>query len=236
MKKIRTLILLVGAMSSLLFSTGFVYGETSNLDSLKEAARLRAQQSAQNVKEAREKAQADIKQLKTNVQERVKQIKDKTKQTAADRIVKQLDHVNVVWTDHFTNVLDRLDEILQKVKTRMAKAKTNDKDVTSVTAAIGKAEMAIANARTAVANQARKTYTVETLSVNTSTSEENQQKNLMAGFREQFKTLHKQLRSDLTTLRDGVIKDTREAVRAAFKALSGIPNVDKEPSNANPNQ
>lgn len=200
------------------------------LDQLKQDAKTRSQQAKDRIKELREQAQEKVKQIKENARQKINQIKDQRKKERADRIVKQLDHVNQVWTDHFSNVLDKLDDVLQRIKTRSEKAAANGKDVSAVNTAIAEAQSKIAAARSAVIEQAKKTYIIDTSAINQTGSEQSQQNNLTSALREQFKKMHDQLKNDLMLLRDGVIKDARAAVKNAFQVLSQVPDLNKEPA------
>jgi len=218
----------------LLFSATFIYAETSNLDNLMSGAKTRSLQVKQQIQQVREQAQNNVKQRKLDLQKKIGQIRDQKKQDAANRIQDQLNHVNQVWTDHFTLVLDRLDAVLQKIKSRAEKALANGRDTSKVTAAIQKAETTIASARTAVADQAKKTYTVDATSITSDASDASEQNNLISKLRTQFKAQKDQLFKDLTSLRDGLMKDAKNDVQSIFQALSQVPNVDKEPE-ASPN-
>ena len=196
----------------------------------------RGSQYQQEIQQIREQALTQIKQLRDNMLLKIGQIKDQRKQQAATKIANQLSHTNEVWTDHMTNVLDRLDAILQKIKSRADKAQANGQDITAITTAINNAESKITAARSAVADQAKKTYVVDTSSITGATSTTSGQNSLVSKLRTQFMSLRDQLFKDLTSLRDGAMKDARQSVQDAFQALSQVPNVDKEPATNQNNQ
>ena len=170
MHKIKKYIYLIGITGFLLLSATFIYAQTPNLDQLKKKAQIRASQASQQIKELRDQAQARVKQIKENLQQKISQIKDKKKQDAANKIASQFDRINKVWTDHFTNVLSKLDAVLQKVKSRAEKAALAGKDVLAVNTAIQKAETTIKSAREAVLEQAKKTYIVDVTAITGDTS------------------------------------------------------------------
>lgn len=200
--------------------------QRKRLEELKKQAQERAKEAAAEIKEARTSAEARVKAAREEGKKRIQELKDTKKREAATKIVAQLDRINKNWTDHFTKVLDRLDAVLQKIKSRAEKAAANGKDVSMVTTAITDAQAKIDAARTAVAAQAQKTYVLDaTVIVEPDTSG---QDNLMAGLRSQFKRLKEQLHKDLTTLRDGAMKDARKAVADVLLKLSNIPGVDGE--------
>lgn len=196
----------------------------------------RIQQGTEKIKQLREQAQVKVQQTKEKVQQKLTKIKDQKKQQLAKKIANQFDHLNQVWTDHFVKVLDHLDLVLQKVQTRTDKASANGKDITAVNTAIETAKTAIATARTAVTAQAQKTYTISDTTIDagvsstTATTTAGQEK-IMQNLRLQFKTAKDQLQKDLFALRDGVIKDARNAVKNALQELTKINGVDQKVKN-----
>lgn len=197
-----------------------------------EAAQERASTTIQNLEKIQQQAQNKIQQVQTKVQEKITEIRDQQKQRLAQQIVNQFDHINQVWTNHFTQLLNQYDVILQKIQNRADKAAANNSDVSTVNSAIQAAQTAIVNARTAVETQAQKTYTVNLTAINnqiTTTSTAAGQNELIKNLKSQFQSIKDQLHKDLFALRDGAMKDARTALQNAFQALSKIPGVDKEP-------
>lgn len=230
MEKISKYILTSGTAAFLLLSFAFVYAQNTRLDTLLNNAKSRSQEAKQQIQQVREQAQTQIKKIREAAKDKISQIKDKKKQETASKIADRLGRINQVWTDHFTNVLDRLDAVLQKVESRTEKASANGKDVSAVKFAIQNALDKISAARTAVASQAQKTYVINAAAVTGTTSTASRQSNLVAGLREQFKALRDQLFGDLKSLRDGPMKNAKTAVQDAIKELSKVPNVDQEPA------
>lgn len=174
----------------------------------REAARKRIETAREEAKKAAETRRAEL-------EDKISKLRDEKKKERATRLNEQMARLNTRWTDHFNNALSRLSEVLSKVELRASKAESNGKDVAAVKTAIQNAKTAIATARTAVETQAKKTYTA------TFTSE----KELGAA----FKAVKEQLKKDLFGLRDGAMKNAREAVQNAHRALKGVPKVDEEP-------
>ena len=219
MKTFNKYILAVGVLVA---SASFVLAQNTSPS--------RLSQSLQEIQQIRSQAQDQIRQIRTEMMTKIDAIKDQVKRTAADRIVARLDHVNQVWTDHFTNVLDKLEDILKKVQSRADKAQANGQDVSAVNIAVQNAESKIVAARSAVADQAKKTYIVDPTKLPGATSSTTSQNSLISKLRDQFKLLRDQLLKDLTTLRDGAMKDARNSVQDAASALSQVPDVDLEPN------
>lgn len=166
--------------------------------------------------EAAREAAKEVAQVKReNLKKRLGEIKDERKKERAARLDEQMNRLNDRWTTHFTNVLNKLEDILGKIQVRADKAAALGKDISAVKTATDSAKAVIASARTAVETQAKKDYTI------TFTSEEQ--------LRAAFKAAKDQLHKDLTALRDGAIKNARSKVQDAARALGGVPKVDEEP-------
>lgn len=178
----------------------------------------------------RAQGQAHAAQMQAMVQQRLASIQDKVKQQLAQHLAGQFDHRNKVWTDHFSQMLDRYAAILQKIQDRASAASASGKDVTTTNVTIQAAQTAIASARTAVAAQAAKTYTLDLSSATTvtaATSTAAGQGQIMQGLRTSFQSLHDILFKDLFALRDGPMTDTRKAMQSALQTLGQIPGVDQ---------
>ena len=209
-------IFIITIVGVLLLSANFIYAEEIK----------RSLKPIQRIEELRTKAQENIKEKREAVKVKMRQIKDTTKQNATDRILNQMEKLNQVWASNFTNVLDRLEAVLEKIKSRKDKALANGKDVSLVIEAITKAEASIDAARVALEIQAQKTYVVDPGTISQETTTQEGQNNLISDFRTQFKALRELLFADLKSLRDGAMKDARDSVKDVIKILSEIPGVD----------
>ena len=175
----------------------------------------KAQEAAKNRLEvAREEVKKTVEARQTELKDKISKLRDKKKRQIVTRLDEQMARLNIQWTDHFSNVLNRLLEILGKIELRTTKAETSGKDVTAVKTAIQNAKAAIETARTAVETQAKKTY-IATFSSET-------------GLGAAFKVVREQLRKDLFGLRDGAMKSAREAVQNSLQALKSVPKVDED--------
>lgn len=176
-------------------------------------------------------AETNVSKMRDNAQKVMSEIRDMQKQRIAQQIDKQITDLNKTWTDHFTNVLNQLEMVLQKIQTRTDKAKTKGRDTSAVDAAILTARTEIQVARDAVTVQAAKTYIIDITAVTTGTttptaSTPKDQEQIMKNLRTQFRAVKDQLQKDLMTLRDGVVKDARSSVQNSLKVLSQVPGVD----------
>lgn len=207
-------------------------------EQIREDFKQEAERVREDLKQRREKAVGAVKQKREEVKQKIEQLRDEQKKKMAAQIVEQFDRINKVETNHFLNVLDRDATILLKIGSRADKATTMGKDVSAVNAAIEKAQVAIDVAKAAVTAQALKTYTVDTAGIPNTTASETttapSEDQTIKAFRDSFRAVHEQLKNDLKTLRNGVIKDSHESVRAALVELKKIPNIDQDtpPSSA----
>lgn len=182
----------------------------------REEAKNQIEQKREEIKST---VQAKREELKTTIEvkrealkERLKVVRDEKKKQAVERIYTTLNAINERMTNHFLSVLDQVEDVLDRVQSRSEKAGANGLDISSAQAAIDEAVRAIEAARTAVREQAARSYSI------TVTDE--------ATLRENAKSAREQLRSDLTAVKD-VVKAARDAVRAAAVALAQIPRVNE---------
>lgn len=172
----------------------------------------------------REEAKSRMETKREEAKQRISNIRDKEKKQKAERLTEQFDKLNTKWTDHFIQLLERYEALLEKIQERAAIAESKGNDTTAVNSAIQSANTAIENARTAVAAQAAKAYAPDAsaLTASAETATESGQSKLIKSLRTEFQALHKALFKDLYALRDGVMKDARSAVQEALQALSQI--------------
>jgi DNA repair exonuclease SbcCD ATPase subunit len=165
------------------------------------------------IQEKREEMKAKIDALKEQLRERLRERISERKRAIVERIYDRINALNERMTDHYMDVLDHLEKVLERIESRTAKAKLNGKDVSKVEEAIQKAHQAINTAREAVKAQAEKIYQPPEI-----TTEEKLK--LDVG------KLRQQLHDDLKAV-EKLVKDARNAVRQAAVALAQIPKVDE---------
>ncbi len=183
-------------------------------------------------------------EIRQMVQERISAIKEKVKQQLAQNLVSLFNRLNQVWTQHFSQLLDRYAAILQKIQDRTTAAAYAGKNITATNSAIQAAQATITSARASVATQAAMIYTPDLSATSTpvtaATSTPQDQEQIMQSLKDAFQTLRQKLFSDLFALRDGPMTNTRSAVQNALKTLeqiSGINQVNATSTEAtSPNQ
>lgn len=162
-----------------------------------------------DAKKAEAKKIIDANRVK--LQEKLKNIKDEAKKTAVQTVDKRFEEINASRLNHFSNVMDQLDKVLQNVGSRMAKVETAGKDVIAVKADITAAQAAIAAARAAIVAQSAKTYPLAI----------NQEKTL----RTDVGKTRQALGSDLKAVQDKV-QAAHNAIKKAATDLAKIQGVD----------
>lgn len=160
----------------------------------------------------RQELQSQIEAKRTELKNRLAKIKDENKKRIVEKVYNQVNELNKRMTDHFLNVLEKLEKVLERISSRAAKAETNGQDISAVKAAINEATDAINAAKTAVQNQAAKVYAP---TINT----ENTLKSDVGKIRQ---ALHNDLMAVQKT-----VKAAQEAVRKAATTLAQIPKVDE---------
>lgn len=146
----------------------------------------------------------------------IDQIKDPAKRSLAIEIINEHQQVNLAWTNYFTDVLNQLDLVLAKIKNQAEMLREKGTDVTKLDTAIANADRAISVARINLGGQISKSYMPNVSKVNPAT--------VTSDLRVQLKLLRDGLLSDFISMKDGSIKDARQAVVLALQALASIPN------------
>lgn len=157
----------------------------------------------QQRKKARELFREKREEFKTRLQE----LKDVRKKTLVERIDTRITTMNTNRTNHFLDVLERLEVILDRIRDKAETAKTNGKDTSELEAAITAASDALSLARSAVAAQAGKEYIIDASSE--------------AGLKNNVGKIISQLRIDLSSTHKAVI-NAKQAVRKAATELAKL--------------
>lgn len=163
------------------------------------------------MEQKREVAREKITEHRDQLKDKLKAVRDERKKQAVERIQDSLTALNERMTNHFSAVLDKIENALERVISRTDKADEAGRDVASARSAIEKAEAAIAAARTAIGNQAGKVYEVTVRA----------EDSLKADVGASRKGLH----ADLTTLKRAV-QAAHQAVREAATTLARVPRLD----------
>ncbi len=187
---------------------------------------------AEQIQARREEFRVDLKEKQDAMQSRIQaaqdafrkklgEIKDERKRQVAERVGENLSKVLTNRIGAFSALIDNIDALLGRVKTRRDKVVTAGGDVSAVNTAIAAADVAVAAARTAVTGLAGKTYVPK---VTTD-----------ATLKTDLGAARDALKKDLLSVQNAV-KAARDAVKAAAVALKAIVGVDsvQEPAMGTP--
>lgn len=179
--------------------------------------------SRESIKEKRDEFRAEVEVKRTELRDRVEarktelreelqKIKDERKKSVVEGIDERLAKINEDRLKHFSNVLDQIAEVLERVVSRTDKAEANGLDVSAVRVVITDARTAIDAGRSAITTQYDKEYKITITDETT--------------LRADVGEIRLALQSDLGDVRDAVVA-ARDSVRKAAVALAQIPRVDE---------
>lgn len=160
----------------------------------------------------RTERQAAMQAHRDTLKAKLQAIKDERKKTAVERIDKNLADLNSRMTTHYANVLDQIDDVLNRVVSRTDTAQANGKDATMARTAIMNAQSVITAARTAVVAQVNKVYSMNITGDTTLKSD--------------VGAARQALHDDLKKVND-TVKAARDAVRQAAMSLAQIKGIDE---------
>lgn len=118
-------------------------------DSFRQEIKTRVQERRQERQENREEFRAQI-----------QTIRDERKREIVEKLNDKLSSVNERATDHWVEVLEKLEGIVARIDTKAQDLEGEGIDISQVEAAITVANNAIATAQSAVSSQAGKTYEI----------------------------------------------------------------------------
>ncbi|MDP3731180.1 MAG: hypothetical protein Q8R34_01650 [bacterium] len=167
------------------------------------------------IKEKRQALQDQIKEKREALKERLQIVKDERKKAVVEKLDQRLDALNEKMTNHFSETLKKMDDLLVRIGERANQAEERGVDVSAVRSAITSASASIEASRAAIAVQAGKTYTI------TITSE--------TGLRQDVGVVRQQLNQALRAVHATVIS-ARESVRKAATTLAQLPKPTPSPS------
>lgn len=158
----------------------------------------------ENVQERLEAAKERVIQNRVRLQNQLQLIQDENKRRVVANIAERIENRNEYWVMHWNNVLERLSSILAKIEDRADRAQQAGLETADLTQTIRSAQTAIADAQTAVNNQASKVYSINITDETT--------------LREDVQEVIDQYKADLETVQSA-IRAARAAVQDCFEAL-----------------
>ena len=167
----------------------------------------RIQELRDELKQKRKEAQELFKEKREEFKTRLQKIKDVRKKTLVEQIDEKISTINKNRADHFLQVLERLEVILDRIRDKAETAQTNGKDTSNLSSAIAAAQDAISTAKSAIITQAGKDYVIDA-------SDEAMLKNAVGKTTSQF-------RKDLRDTHKAVV-DAKQAVRKAASERANL--------------
>jgi hypothetical protein len=152
---------------------------------------------------------------KVKFRDSLSKIKDENKKLSAEKIVNLINEINAKTTTNFSDKVDRIENVLLGIESRIDKAESRGLDVTEVNTEVTKAKDAIASARDAISTEASKVYATDT-----TVSDE-------ASLKAEMKTLRDTFKTDIKTVQEKV-KGARDAVKTVAVTLAKIPKIDDD--------
>lgn len=203
-------------LSSFILFTAISFAqETTTTDTtLQQVEPTQVGQVSENIAERRRLIQQKSAAARERFTKRVAAITDEAKKNAVERINTALETINENKSTRWAAALDKLSEILERIKTKLEALEAEGSDISEATELVTNAEAAIASAITAVEAQAGKTYTLEI-------EDEKTLGQVVRSAIQQFKT---DLRTTLAA-----VTSARDAVRQAARGLAQI-NADSNSS------
>lgn len=190
----------------------------------REELKVKIENKAKEVKDAieanKEKLKKVAEQRKTQLQQKLKNIKDVKKKQAVENVNDKILELNDRTTNHFLDVLTKLERALNNISSRIEKAEASGLAVSSAKTAIVDAQKAIDESKQAVKVQAEKIYSISITTEN----------NLKVDVGKTRQSLHTDLKAVFET-----VKKAREAVHKTATTLAQIPKIKEiktESSNA----
>lgn len=146
-----------------------------------------------------------------DLRERLEKVRDERKRKTVTRIDLRIDAANANVVVALTVTTDQLVHVLDRIASRAAKAEANDVDTAAVERQVATARAAITAARSAIAEQAGRTY------------------DLLIGSEETLRSdvarTRQTAKADLSAVR-AQIQSARDAVARATASLKEIPHID----------
>lgn len=193
-------------------------------EGIKEVQKNKLESMLQNIKEKRamlktqieankEETKIKVEAAKNNLQLGLAKIKNEGKKISTENIVNTIQKLNAKMTETLNDKIDKLENVLVSIDSRISKAEDKDIDVTNVKLEVLKAKESIDKARVIVAEQAKKVYEVNI------TSE--------ANLKTDMKTLRDTFVKDIKTVRDSV-KSVDQRVHDIAVSLAKVPKINED--------
>lgn len=190
------------------------YGLTLQEDLKNKEARESASNSSvrNRIRELIENKKISMEQRREEIKVKLALVSDERKKELAVKIEEKMASISAKRTQNMSETLEKLQTILDSIKTKAGTLKQQGKDTAALDSAITNAENALANASAAVQTQAEKVYKIPISDDQT--------------LKQNIGQVIKQLQQDLKETHQAVVNAKQTVVKAA-KELSRISNAVK---------
>lgn len=161
----------------------------------------------------REEVKTKVEEMRIKFKEDLSKIKDEKKKLSSEKILDIIQDLNERLTSNLSEKIDKIENVLVSIESRISKAEEKGLDVTKAKAEAEKAKTAIETARKAVSAQSGKVYEVN---VTTEVTLKADMKKLRDLFRADMKVVYEK------------IKFAHMAVKNTAEALAKVPRVDDD--------
>ncbi len=171
----------------------------------------RREEFKNKLEEQKDVMKAKIEAEKLRLSEKLKTIKDERKKQTVQKVNTEIQALNTRKLEHYSNVLNQIEEVLKKVGTRVDNASARGLDVGTVRTNMIAVETAISAARAAIVTQSAKVYTV-------TVTTEGKLKNDTGATRQA-------LQKDLSGVQN-LVKTAHDALRKTAVSLAQVPRIN----------
>jgi len=179
--------------------------------------------------ELRNRIETKRQELKT----KLANIKNERKRQVVEKIDISMDELNDRMVNHFTQVLNQIEEILKRIGERADRTQERGLDVSAVRVALDEAVAAIKLARTAIEVQAGKTYSIDVTDEATLKNKVGEARQLLhndlSAVKEAVRAAHEAARKAAVTLAQ-IIKPSPTNSPQASPSVSPTPTINPSPT------
>jgi hypothetical protein len=170
----------------------------------------------QAIKDRKQEIQEERAARKAEFSVRLQSIKDEVKRKIVERVDGRMESINLAVTNRFSNILVKLQGILDNLIGKAEEAKLQGKDTADLDKSISAAQAAIDNAEITIAGQAINIYTIEIASESALKANVGE---IVSQFRSDLKEVH------------GLVVDAKQGVQNVVMELARLRGVKMEKEN-----
>ncbi len=185
------------------------------MNQMVELAKTKREEFKKELDLRKEESKTKIEEIKNTLKEKIAKIKDEKKKISAEKIVSNINDLNIKRTNELTNKINQIDNVLLSVNSRISKVENKILDIATLSSKQTAVTESISAAKTAILSQASKEYEV----INTITDE--------TALRVEMKKIRDSFNTDIKALNEKV-KLAHTALRDLVTTIAKIPNVNED--------